>query len=285
MENNMFVVTPMETEVALSSGETFTGTVTVANPSAATSDFSFVVNVSPYYVAGESYNIDLTNSSDRSQIVNWITIDETRGTLKPNESKKISFTINVPIDAPAGAQYAAISVTQDKAATGSVGANIENVFEITHVIYANIAGEAVNHQAEILENSIPGFTVTTPVTVSALVNNEGDVHERAITEIAVKNAITGEQILPTAENHGQQSELILPDTTRKLERQIGDLPAVGVVNITQTVYYNGKVSTETRNLIIFPIWLMLIILIFIAGITFLIIRKIRRVKNKGLDLH
>ena len=93
---NMFMVTPMSQRVALDAGSTYGGYITIANPSNATEDFHYKVVVSSYNVLDEQYTADFLTRSDRSQIVDWITVDNPTGTLKPNETTKVHYKINVP---------------------------------------------------------------------------------------------------------------------------------------------------------------------------------------------
>lgn len=279
MHSDMFLITPMTQKISLEAGQTHEGSIRVANPSDATADFTFKVSISPYGVADEDYNADLTTKSNRTMIADWITIETTSGTLKPNETKDIKFTITVPEDAPAGAQYAAIVVSQDEATKKSTGVNVENVFEMASIIYADVAGETI-HDGNILENNIPGFSTTIPITLTAKLDNHGNVHDDATVVIAAKNILTGETYLPTDTNDGQYSELVIPDTTKNVTRNVENLPLLGIVHIDQTIYYNGQVSTASRDVIICPVWFMVIMAIAILSVTALIIRLIYHHRHK-----
>ena len=54
----------------------------------------------------EKYNADVVTKTNYTQMADWITIHEPTGTLMPNEAKELSFTIEVPENAPGGGQYA-----------------------------------------------------------------------------------------------------------------------------------------------------------------------------------
>ena len=283
MQEKMFSVTPMDARVELEPGQVYEGVITVANPSEATADFSYKVSVLPYTVVGEDYEANLTDQSNYNKIVDWIKLDETQGVLKPNEKHKINYTITVPMDAPAGAQHAAITVTQDDADEGGEGAVFENVCEIASVIYAKVAGETT-HDANILENTVPGFVNAVPVKISAVMDNHGNVYEESIIAVRVRNVLTGEEILPRGENTGQYSELIMPETTRRIDRDVSDLPTLGIVNIEQTIYYNGQVSTVTRDVVICPIWFIVtVVIVILIGIG-IVVSAIRRHKKKKAEL-
>lgn len=280
MGNNAFTVLPMSQRFSLEPGKTYSGKVTVVNPADATENFKYKVGVSPYGVMGEDYTADLTTDYTRSAISKWIKIAEPTGELKPNETRDVEFTITVPNDAPAGGQYAAITITSDNEQAATSGVAVQNVFEMASIVYARVAGET-KHEGEILENNVPGFSTTVPVTLSALISNNGNVHEDATFVISVSDAFTGRVILPTEEDDGQYSEIIMPETTRKIERNVSNLPAVGVVRVKQVIYYNGDVSEVSKDIWICPIWFMALVAATIISIVVAIVMIVKKHRKGG----
>ena len=284
MNNNSFTVLPMSQRFSLSAGGSYKGKVTIVNPADAKEDFHYQVSVTPYGVTDEDYTADLTTDTNRTLISKWIKIDEPTGVIKPNESKEVTFTINVPNDAPGGGQYATIAISSDEQAAKDDGVAIRNIFEMASVVYGMVAGKTT-HEGEILENNVPGFVVNNPVTLSALISNGGNVHEDAAFVITVSNFFTGQVILPTEEDDGEYSELIMPETTKHIERQVSGMPALGVMKVSQTIYYQGDVSTVEKNIIICPIWFLILLIATIAAIITTIVlivkkhRKNKRVKR------
>ena len=283
MENDIFLITPMTQTVSLEAGQTYEGTIKVANPADATRDFSFVSSVSPYGVVGEDYAADLATKSNRTMIADWITLEDDKGTLSPNGTANIKYKITVPENAPAGAQYAAIVVSQDKEQVEKSGMNIDNIVEMASIIYADVAGETVM-DGHILENNVPGFSTTVPITVSARLDNQGNIHESATITIAARNNLTGEVYLPTESNDGSYEELVLPDTTREVKRNVEGLPMLGVVHLEQTVYYNGEVSKEERDVIICPVWFMVLIAVAFVSIVALVVRIIYKHRRNRAEM-
>ncbi len=277
--DNMFTVTPMSQRFSLDPGETYTGSITVVNPVDSTEDFSYKATIVPYGVVGENYDADLTTVSNRTQIVDWIKISNPTGIIKPNGTVKVEFTITVPESAPAGGQYAAITISSNDDGNEGSGVAVKNVFEMASLVYGEVTGDTV-HEGEILENNVPGFSLITPITVSALINNNGNVHEDATFVIAVSNFFTGEVILPTEENEGRYSEIIMPETERYVSREISNLPIVGVVKVNQTIYYNGTSSVVEKDVMICPIWFLLLVAVTLAALITVIVRIVLRNKNK-----
>ncbi|MBO7132043.1 hypothetical protein J6V85_02140 [Candidatus Saccharibacteria bacterium] len=281
MGNNSFTVLPMSQRFSLEPGKTYTGSLSIVNPADATEDFLYSISVSPYGVMGEDYTADLVTVTNHSEIVKWIKISEPKGRVKPNETKEVEFTITVPENAAAGGQYAAIAVSSNEAASASEGVAVSNVFELASLVYASVSGKT-EHKGEILENNIPGFVVSAPITLSALISNEGNVHEDATFIITVSNFFTGQVILPTEDNEGHYNELIMPETTREVTRQINDLPALGIMKVSQTIYYQGDYKTLEKNVIICPIWFLFLVGLTILAIIGTIIRLIIKHKRKAI---
>lgn len=279
--NNTFMVTPMNQMISLKPGETYTGFIKVANSGESSDDFAYKVSVAPYSVLGEEYDADLATMSNHSMIVDWISLDKNSGILNPNETSEVYFTITVPSDAPAGGQYASLLVTDDTSSLVGRGSMVNSVFEIASLIYADVAGETVE-KGEVLENNIPGWVTSAPIMVNGLLSNNGNVHEIAITTIEARNIITGEKILPTEQNMGRYTEVVMPETTRRTNYNITNLPLIGIVEVKQSIYYNGASSVEIKNVIICPIWFIILAVILICsiiGATVMLIRKRRKTKN------
>jgi len=284
--SNALTVLPMSQEIKLNPGERIEGTITIANPASSTEDFEYVATVSPYSVVGDDYEADFSNKSDANQIVDWIRIYEPEGTLKPNESKELKFRIKVPKDAPAGGQYAVISI-RSKASVqeGEMSFGINDVFEIGSIIYGKVAGATVR-KGEILGNNVPGFSTVTPVTSSITVKNEGNIHEKAVTTITIKNVFSGEQVFPKDDETNRFSEYIMPNSTRYLTRTLDRLSNLGVYEVQQTVEYLGETSSISQVLIVCPIWFLCLVIAtlvaLVATIVTMVKKHIRKSKREVL---
>jgi hypothetical protein len=279
--NNYFTVTPMSQRVSLKPGEVYNGSITIINPVNSESDFNYKATVTPYSVVGEDYAADLATKSNYNMMTDWVKIEEPTGTLKPNNSKEIKFSIKVPENAPAGGQYATIAISQDQSTDAKDGGvAVNNVFEMASLIYAEVAGET-KHETEIIENQIPGFVTSAPITLKALLKNEGNVHETATIVIEAKDFFTGNVIVETENDANRYTELVMPETTRAVERNINEnLPALGVVHIEQTIYYNGEQSVTTRDVIICPVWFMILLGVTITAIVGTIVMIVRKHHKK-----
>ena len=270
MEQNTFTISPMSQFVSLTPGQTYSGSIKVVNPSGSTVDLDFSARVTPYSVIGQEYQADLATVSNFSQIVDWVQLDTPTGTITPNSTAEIPFTITVPADAPAGGQYATIVVSQSSA----VDSSISSVVGMASIIYADVAGETT-HSGEVLDTSMPGFSFVTPVSIATTITNTGNVHETASVKLSVVNNVTGERIFPKSDQPDTFSEVIMPSSTRLLVRQLEGLPALGAVQVTQTVTYNGTDTTFSGVLLLCPVWFLALIAFTIFSIIFALIFRAR----------
>ena len=264
----------------MKAGETYTGSILIANPKDATEDFYYKISTSPYSVIGENYMADFETISDWSRILEWTTLDDTEGTLKPNETKRIFYTIEVPKNAPAGGQYLKIGVTSNAAASGSGGA-VQDVFEIASLVFAEIDGETTRG-GRILEGKIPDFVTSSNPAVTAKFTNTGNVHETATTALYVKDLLGGGEIYPQNGENPEMESIIMPLSTRVVSRQIPNLPVVGIFEVKETISYRGDTMDVTSVMVVCPAWFILLILATIASILGMVFygRHLKRKKFK-----
>ena len=284
LPRNYFTVTPMSQKVEnLEPGQTYTGSITVINPATAEEDFYYSVSVAPYGVMGTNYAANLTSETGYTQLAKWITIDEPTGTISPNGVATVNYTITVPENAPGGGQYAALIVSKDPKVVEGMdkGVSVQDVYEMASLIYADIAGETI-HKGEILENNISAFVVNPKIDLGVLISNGGNVHEIATIIIEATDFFTGDVILEAEDKTDYYTELIMPESTRYVERSINNnLPQLGVVKVSQTVYYNGGYSKQERDVIICPIWFLLLIFFILFMLVGMIVGLAMRHRKKG----
>jgi hypothetical protein len=282
---NKFVVSPMIHKINLKAGETYTGEIVVANPKASSNDFYFKAVLSPYTVNKEDYSPDFVTVSDWSKIVDWITIENPEGVLKPNDTQKVRFSIKVPENAPAGGQYAKIGIVSNEPVNTTTSGVVQNVIEMASLIYADIEGETI-HDGKILDTSISGFVALGKPMSNITVSNNGNVHETLTSTLSVKNVITGETILPTENIDGVYENLIMPETTRTVTRDLEVVPALGIFEVKQEVTYLGEHSEISTIMVVCPLWFMILVAAtFISIISMIFYGRHLKRKKKEKHLH
>lgn len=278
---NAFTVSPMSQKITLRPGETYKGSIMVANPKAATEDFYYKVAIYPYFIKGDSYETDFETMSDWSRIVDWTTLEDETGVLKPNDMKKINFTIEVPENAPGGGQYMMLGVSSDAPMDDNEGAAIQSIYEMASLIYANVEGAAI-HEGQVLENRIPGFVMDGKPFVATKVTNTGNVHETAEITISVKNNFNGETIYPKDGEKNTFEVVVMPESTREVKKDIANLPPLGVFEINETVSYMGGETGSTAVVVVCPAWFILLVFATLASVIGMIFYG-KHLKHKKLQ--
>jgi len=264
-------------------GETYNGYITVTGANQNTRDVDYSVSVAPYSLnKGEDGKTDykspnFDNRTNYNNIVDWITVQNTSGTVSPNTTNKVYYTINVPEDVAAGGQYATFLVTQDDSkANEGEGVRIQNVFQVASIIYAEVTGET-RDTGEIIENNVPAFLFDgSKFEATSYVKNTGNVHTEAEYTLQVWPLFSGEEICTNEEE--STKSLVFPDT-EKYHAESCSLPAVGIFNVKHTVKIFDQISTVERMVIVCPVWLVFIVVFAIVLGVFYLVAKAKKRKN------
>ena len=94
---------------------------------------------------------------------------------------------------------------------------------------------------------------------------------------ALADSIT---IREKSDENGAYAELILPDSQRFINKEINELPMIGIINVQQDIYYNGETSTVEKNVIVCPIWFLVLLALTLMAIVWKIVKTVRKHKKK-----
>ena len=275
-------LSPMKTSIILKPGDSYSGTFMVINQAINDEDLSYKVEVIPYYV-NEDYSV--TNEPNSyTQIVDWITLDKTSGIVEPNNTQSIRYTINVPTDAPAGGQFAAIRVSSDPNSSSTAESNSGNKrtagininYGIAYLVYTEITGTSI-HQGEIVETSVSSFLLSGNISGSSYIKNTGNVHSDAKYKLQVFPLFSNEEVYTNEEE--PQTMTILPDRTLYNETVWDNTPAFGIFNVVYTVEFEGVTEQVSKMVIKCPIWLLFIVIFIIAAIIIYFVMRAKSRKN------
>ena len=242
-----FSMSPMYERIVLDPGETYTSSFKIRATNTATQPFHYKVYNQPYY-RDEANQVVFEEHSNMSQIIDWTTFNSSiTGSLEPNESTEISFTIRVPEGAPAGGQYMTITVGSDsKGVSENGGINIQESIAMGYTVYAEITGTTIR-QGEITGVNVPSFLLSGDITGSATVQNNGNVHGDAKYTLQVFPLFSNEEVYTNEEN--PDTLLILPDRTLYNETIWENTPAMGIFNVVYTVEFEG-VTSQVKKLVV-----------------------------------
>ena len=262
-----FSLSPMYQNIIITPGETFEGNFEITNPADSVIDFEYELRIEPFS-ADNRNDISLTANGDYNQMVDWIRLPKYEGSIKPNATEKITFTIEVPENAAAGGQYASIVVSSKPTSfTDTSNIDLQAVYESAHLIYAEVAGETVR-KGKIESANVPGFLFAGDISGNANITNMGNVHSRADYTLQVFPLFSDEEVYTNEENPAHA--WIMPGNTTYKEISWDATPSMGIFHVIYNVEFEGVNQKVDKMVIVCPLWLLFVILVAI----FLIIFKI-----------
>ena len=275
-------VTPVSFEYDLDPGSKQSGSFTVMNEGS--SSVYYQAEAKPYFIAdkeGGGIDVSYDKESTHTQIANWVKFDVPSGEIAPNSSIEVNFTIEVPEDAPGGGQYTALMVSNSETKPDSNGISISEVANIGPVVYAKVSGNTIA-KGEILSNEIEGFRFEPPISASATVRNDGNVHADVTYTMHVYPLFGGESIYNNEDRPARTT--VLPGTTRFYTvswTADQGAPSVGIYKVQSEVKMFDQVSNIEKIVIICPMWVLIIITIFILALIFWIISRVKARKAEA----
>lgn len=275
-------VSPMSQRLVLVPGETIETSIKVSNPNDAERNLDYSVSVGSFSQheadgSKDDYGgVDTETVTVYNQIMDWIALEKTSGSVAPNGTDVIPFRITVPTDVPAGGQYATIIVKDNTQYANNDGnVSIRSVAQIASIIYAEVAGETRN-TGEIKENNITGFLMNNTLEATSMVKNTGNVHTNASYVLQVWPMFSDEEICTNEEEPGES--LVMPETER-YHTESCKLPTVGIFRAKQTVKIFGETSIVEKTIIVCPIWLLFIIIFVVFALIFYFVARAKARKK------
>ncbi len=276
-------VSPPTYRILLMPGEKYSDSIVVSNGSSSTRALKYELSIGSFSEKSkeggqDDYGtVDHISVSSYNQMMEWITLEKTNGTVEPNGKDIIGFTINTPQNAPAGGQYATIIVKDvtDRDNTNNGNVSVQSSFQFASIIYAEVAGET-KEEGSISENTIPSFLLNGSLTAESMVRNNGNVHTDAEYTLQVWPMFSNEEICTNEEK--PETSLILPETER-YHAQTCELPAVGLFRAKQTVKIFGETSVVEKTIVVCPLWLLFLIVFVLVALVLWIVMRVRSSKR------
>ena len=188
----------------------------------------------------------------------------------------MAYTVNVPKDAPAGGQYAALMAQTSDG--NSENATVVVTRRVGMVLYASVPGET-RETGEIIKNTVNTFYFNPPVTVSSLVKNTGNVEQTAKYTVKIYPLFSDETIFSNEDEPDYRDTY--PETTRFNSITWEKAPQIGIFNVEQKIEFAGQVSTVNKLVLICPLWLLFIIFALLFFIIFWLVSRARNRKRES----
>ena len=252
-------VSPARQEVTFDPGATYRSSITVTNSGEGEVTFSTAAGS---YFPNESGSLDYDVENNYTLLANWITFDEESYTLAAGESATVTFTIEVPENAPGGGQYAAIyAVVGGESEAGG----IQSVSRIGSLLVARVNGE-VNESGEVLLQNLPTVVLDGKLTPTASVANTGNINFTITSSLKVQDILSDNVIYSSTDTDadaGTDQIYLYPGLTRTFSYSWDEMPSFGIFQVEYTLTFAGESHTVSRLVWAIPFWLVIVILAFL----------------------
>ncbi len=235
--------------------------------------------------------LDFSEEDNQFLLSQWISIERGPIHLEPHESKRIPFSIRVPVDAEPGGHYAAILVGT-KPVDKIKGTGIKISSMVSSLVMISVGGDIVE-RADIREFYTDKLLYPqSKVKFILRLENTGNVHIHPQGEIKIYN-FWGKEVGSIPINHNTSFGNVLPKSTRKWEfdwEGEENLLDMGRFKATVVLTY-GEGAKETvyksvyfwvvywRPVLLFLAILLVIILIITISVKIYVKRAIKSVEK------
>lgn len=250
-------IAPAKASMELIPGQTYTGSFQVTNPGEV--DFDYTISVKPYKVSGQDYSKVFDVYSANTLITDWVTLSSTKGHLEPHTaSDMVFYTITVPEEIKVCGQYAAIAATAEP--KGGDESGVVNVTSAAMIVYAAVdnCDAGLDGNIKIIENNVPTFLFTPPLTTTSLVENNSKVHVDGEYILEVFPLFSDEAIYSNADE--EHTSIIMPETKRMKAQKWENAPLIGIFKVRQTIKVYDQESVVEKIVIICPLWLIFLVI-------------------------
>ncbi len=223
-----YIISPSLKWYDFKPGETYTDSFSITNSFVTNTpeDQTFVITTGFVFQENGTKFIYPTVPTGKNNyaMTDWITFDTQEVTIKQNDSKKITYTINVPQNPPPGGKYAAIIIQKKGVETlNGTGAQLDD--QVAYQILGSIAGK------ETRDSEITNFTVNKQVfflwpyekaeftlsfrnkgNVELVPNGDIFVHQGRITQSLWNESFNPQTLVVLPENERSYQVTWIPQT-------------------------------------------------------------------------
>ncbi len=137
-DTTKITISPASFDFGVNPGATETNVIKITN--ASDTELTLESRVENILGADENGRVQLTEKETEFALSSWVTVTPSRFTLKARESRTISFTIKVPVNAEPGGHYGSILIGTVAASSETTGSSI--VQRVGSLLLVRVAGEA-----------------------------------------------------------------------------------------------------------------------------------------------
>jgi hypothetical protein len=284
-ERQALSVTPPLFQLSALPGDIWQSSVKVVNSNRyPLTVYTEVVNFKPVGESGQGSFVPLVNTAEKTTLASWISASEGPHVVPPEQSKDISFIVEIPNDAPPGGHYAAILVSTEPPETTDA-LSVKASQAVTSLFFVRIEGD-VEEAGTIREfRALDSFLARPNAEFSLRFENKGNVHLQPRGDIVITNMWGTERgVIPV--NYQTHFGNVLPESIRDFRftwRSDFSITDIGRYKAIATLAYGEdgiKSTSATTYFWVIPLRGTLITLLafasFIALVVYMVKAYVRR---------
>lgn len=245
-------LSPVSKSYNVSRGEVVHDNLTILNDGDTT--YNFTVYGTPYSVSNGSYNPSFETTKPDADAYTWVSFERTTYRIKPRQTIEVPFTMNVRADASPGGHYGAIMA---EVQPGEDSGQLARKKRVPMLLYVTVKGD-VKLAGSIDAISIPWYQTVTPMKATAAVRNTGNTDFVSTIDYKV-STVFGRDVYDAKREY-----TVLPNTTRDLDMSWNNASWFGLYKVNLSVDVLGKTTEVSSLVLMMPIWMVVLILIFIV---------------------
>lgn len=205
-----FSIQPALKEISMNPGDEYQGVLTIMNDDRIPQNFR--ISIQKFMPQGEFGQQTFLPEDDRRGLPEWIHIDRQTLRLEPNARSTVRWKMTVPQNILPGGYYAAIFTTASM--DGVSNEFMPLAARIGMLLFVRVNGNVKPHFSfsdfYVAERSLSRL----PVTMTALITNDGNVHGSPEGKIEIRN-IWGK--ITTRMDLNPDGGRVLPDSKRRIQ--------------------------------------------------------------------
>lgn len=273
-----FQISPPTANYAGEPGTSVKGVIKVTNLTDA--PMTLTISKENFVAKGEEGEIELVDqAAPLYSLAPWFRLSSTRLELPGRTTKEMPYFIDIPAGAEPGGRYGSIVFSSVPAPlpSGVSGAAVQQT--IAAAIFLRINGRATEELSVASFTSDKSFYQSGPVQLTTRVKNTGNVHEKPMGSITIKNMLG-----LTVDNFALDEHFVIPGAIRQLHNSWpnGGRHAFLMGRYTaelSATYAGGKTLTARTSFTVVPYKLLAIVTLGLLIIIFIIRRGRRRLSR------
>lgn len=246
--NTGLSVSPIRSEFAISPGAVYTGTLNISNSNSKT--INIELSASEFNVVNQNYDYVF---NDSSELVEWVSFEESRFSLSENKTRQVKYYIGVPNNAEPGGRYISLFTTTD---VYDVDGTVISKQRIASLVYFTIDGDILK-TGSLIKLNAPWLFID-KAGWSVTIRNSGTTHFQSVYSVKIYS-LFGKK---TASY--QNDSLILPASIKLISSDLPKLSLPGAYVANYSVSLGDSPSeSKTSVLLYLPVWFVVLCLVII----------------------